>query len=127
MACFDFGSRSLKWLWECSVQTRGLTQQVAEHQARSPLSLLQAKQPQFPQLLLVRPALQSPHLLCCPSLDTLQGFGVFLVMRSLKLSSALEVWPHHCLAHQSIKTRAQLNGNCLPKGEVGSKKRTGDL
>ena len=30
----------------------------------------------------------------CPSLDTLQGFDVFLVVRSSKLNTVFEVWPH---------------------------------
>ena len=35
--------------------------------------LLQTKQSQFPQLLLIRLVLQTPYQLCCPSLDMLQG------------------------------------------------------
>ncbi|KAK4818457.1 hypothetical protein QYF61_013663 [Mycteria americana] len=39
----------------------------------------QAKQPQFPQPLLIRLLLQTLHQLCCPSLDTLQHLNVSLV------------------------------------------------
>ena len=41
-------------------------------------SLLQTKQPQFPQLLLPGLVLQTLHQLCSPSLDTLQGYDVFI-------------------------------------------------
>ncbi|GAB0205879.1 hypothetical protein GRJ2_003053500 [Grus japonensis] len=50
---------------------------------------LQAKQPQFPQLLLIRLVLQTLHQLCCPSLDTLQHLNVFLVARGPKLNTGL--------------------------------------
>jgi len=58
--------------------------------------LLQTKQSQFPQLLLIRSELQPPHHLHCYSLDTLQlqGFDVFLVVRGPKLNTLLEVWHH---------------------------------
>ncbi|KAK4820667.1 hypothetical protein QYF61_003075 [Mycteria americana] len=39
---------------------------------------LQAKQPQFPQPLLIRLVLQTLHQLRCPSLDTLQHLNVLL-------------------------------------------------
>ncbi|KAK4810059.1 hypothetical protein QYF61_007223 [Mycteria americana] len=58
--------------------------------------LLQAKQPQFPQPLLVRLLLQTLHQLRCPSLDTLQQLNVLLVMRGSKLNTVFEVWPHQC-------------------------------
>ncbi|KAK4829388.1 LOW QUALITY PROTEIN: hypothetical protein QYF61_003728 [Mycteria americana] len=54
---------------------------------------LQAKQPQFPQLLLIRLTL---HQLRCPSLDTLQHLNVSLVVRGPKLNTGLEVRPHQC-------------------------------
>ncbi|GAB0186314.1 hypothetical protein GRJ2_001096700 [Grus japonensis] len=57
---------------------------------------LQAKQPQFPQPLLIRLVLQTLHQLCCPSLDTLQHLNVFLVVRGPKLNTVLEVRPHQC-------------------------------
>ena len=44
---------------------------------------LQAKHPHFPQLLLIRLVLQTPHQPCCPSLDMLQHLNVFLVVRGL--------------------------------------------
>ncbi|PKU45971.1 hypothetical protein llap_3739 [Limosa lapponica baueri] len=55
-----------------------------------------AKQPQLPQLLLTGPVLQTPHKLCCPSLDTLQHLNVFFVVRGPKLDTVLEVGPHQC-------------------------------
>ena len=44
---------------------------------------LQAKPPQFPQLLLIRLVLQAPHQLGSPSLDALQHLNVFPVVRGL--------------------------------------------
>ena len=41
---------------------------------------LQTKQTQFPQPLLIRLVFQSYHELCCPSLNTLQGLVIFLVV-----------------------------------------------
>jgi len=43
--------------------------------------LLQAKQSQLSQLLLIILVLQTAHQLCCSSLNTTQGLGVFLVVR----------------------------------------------
>ncbi|KAK4817624.1 LOW QUALITY PROTEIN: hypothetical protein QYF61_021527, partial [Mycteria americana] len=60
---------------------------------------LQAKQPQFPQLLLIRLLLQTLHQLRCPSLDTLQHLNVPLVVRGPKLNTAFEVRPHHPAGH----------------------------
>ncbi|PKU48776.1 ryanodine receptor hypothetical protein [Limosa lapponica baueri] len=57
---------------------------------------LQAKPPQFPQLLLVRLALKAPHQLCCPSLDMFQNLNVFLVVRGPKLITVFEVCHHKC-------------------------------
>ncbi|KAK4817894.1 hypothetical protein QYF61_002063 [Mycteria americana] len=57
---------------------------------------LQAKQPQFPQPLLIRLLLQTLHQLCCPSLDTLQHLNVSLVVRGPKLNTVFEVQPHQC-------------------------------
>ncbi|KAK4831181.1 LOW QUALITY PROTEIN: hypothetical protein QYF61_015913 [Mycteria americana] len=54
---------------------------------------LQAKQPQFPQPLLLRRTL---HQLRCPSLDTPQHLHVFLVVRGPKLNTRFEVRPHQC-------------------------------
>ncbi|KAK4829130.1 hypothetical protein QYF61_002209 [Mycteria americana] len=55
-----------------------------------------AKQPQFPQLLLIRLLLQTLHQLRCPSLDTLQHLKVSLVVGGPKLNTVFEVRPHQC-------------------------------
>ncbi|KAK4806152.1 hypothetical protein QYF61_001075 [Mycteria americana] len=57
---------------------------------------LQAKQPQFPQPLLIRLVLQTLHQLHCPSLDMLQHLNVSLVVRGPKLNTVFEVRPHQC-------------------------------
>ncbi|KAK4816015.1 hypothetical protein QYF61_011005, partial [Mycteria americana] len=54
----------------------------------------QAKQPQFPQPLLISLVLQTLHHLRCPSLDTLQPLNVSLVVGGPKLNTAFEVRPH---------------------------------
>ncbi|KAK4810446.1 hypothetical protein QYF61_004226 [Mycteria americana] len=51
----------------------------------------QAKQPQFPQPLLIRLVLQTLHQLRCPSLDTLQHLNVSLVVRGPKLNTVFEI------------------------------------
>ena len=53
--------------------------------------LLQTEQPQFPQPLLIRCLLQTPHQPRCSSLYTLQPLNVLLVVRGPKLNTALEV------------------------------------
>ncbi|KAK4815585.1 hypothetical protein QYF61_004800 [Mycteria americana] len=58
--------------------------------------LLQAKQSQLPQPLLIRLVLQTLHQLRCPSLDTLQHLNVSLVVRGPKLNTVFEVRPHQC-------------------------------
>ncbi|KAK4811287.1 hypothetical protein QYF61_023339 [Mycteria americana] len=55
---------------------------------------LQAKQPQFPQPLLIRLALQTLHQLHCPSLDTLQQLNVLLVVRAPKVNTVFEGHSH---------------------------------
>ncbi|KAK4823315.1 hypothetical protein QYF61_000917 [Mycteria americana] len=50
----------------------------------------------FPQLLLIRLVLQTPHQLHCPSLDTLQHLNVSLVLRGPKLNTVFKVQPHQC-------------------------------
>ncbi|KAK4828566.1 hypothetical protein QYF61_027656 [Mycteria americana] len=50
----------------------------------------QAKQPQFPQPLLIRLLLQTLHQLRCPSLDTLQHLNVSLVVGGPKLNTVFE-------------------------------------
>ncbi|KAK4809986.1 hypothetical protein QYF61_004438 [Mycteria americana] len=57
---------------------------------------LPAKQPQFPQLLLIRLLLQTLHQLRCPSLDMLQHLKVSLVMRGPKPNTVFELQPHQC-------------------------------
>ncbi|KAK4810277.1 hypothetical protein QYF61_015307 [Mycteria americana] len=57
---------------------------------------LQAKQPQFPQPLLIRLLLQTLPQLRCPSLDTLQQLNVLLVVRGPKVNTVFEVRPHQC-------------------------------
>ncbi|KAK4830776.1 hypothetical protein QYF61_013609 [Mycteria americana] len=72
-------------------------QVVVESDKVSPqLPFLQAKQPQFPQPLIIRLVLQTLHQLRCPSLDTLQHLNVSLVVRGPKLNTVFEVWPHQC-------------------------------
>ena len=51
-------------------------------------------QSQFPQLLLIRHVFQTPHQPFYPSLDTLQGLSVFLVVSDQKLNTVLKMWPH---------------------------------
>ncbi|KAK4831253.1 hypothetical protein QYF61_016485 [Mycteria americana] len=51
---------------------------------------LQAKQPQFPQPLLIGLVLQTLHQLRCPSLDTLQHLNVSLGVRGPKLNTVFE-------------------------------------
>ncbi|KAK4824378.1 hypothetical protein QYF61_014038 [Mycteria americana] len=55
-----------------------------------------AKQPQFPQPLLIRLLLQTLHQLRCPSLDTLQHLNVPLVVGGPKLNTVFQVRPHQC-------------------------------
>ncbi|KAK4825006.1 hypothetical protein QYF61_022952 [Mycteria americana] len=55
-----------------------------------------AKQPQFPQPLLIRLLLQTLHQLRCPPLDTLQHLNVSLVVGDPKLNTVFEVRPHQC-------------------------------
>ncbi|KAK4828755.1 hypothetical protein QYF61_000746, partial [Mycteria americana] len=73
----------------------------------------EAKQPQFPQLLLIRLVLQTLHQLRCPSLDTLQHLNVSLVVRGPKLNTVFEVQPHQCRVqgHDHFPTPA---GHTIP-------------
>ncbi|KAK4831212.1 hypothetical protein QYF61_016049 [Mycteria americana] len=52
-----------------------------------------AKQPQFPQPLLISLLLQTLHQLRCPSLDSLQHLNVSLVVRGPKRNTGFEVRP----------------------------------
>ncbi|KAJ7414126.1 hypothetical protein WISP_86698 [Willisornis vidua] len=56
--------------------------------------LLQTKCPQLPQLLLIRLVLHILHQLHCPSLESLQHFNVFLVVKDLRLSTGFKMWSH---------------------------------
>ncbi|KAK4832522.1 hypothetical protein QYF61_023854 [Mycteria americana] len=56
--------------------------------------LLQAKQPQFPQVILIRLLLQTLHQLHCPSLDMLQHLNVSLEVRGPKLNTGFEGHDH---------------------------------
>lgn len=60
----------------------------------SPLSLLffQTEQSQFSAA--PHKMLQTLHQNCCISLDMLQGFDVFLIMKRPKLNTVRLVWPH---------------------------------
>ncbi|KAK4810257.1 hypothetical protein QYF61_013072 [Mycteria americana] len=70
-------------------------QAVVESDKVSPQPpVLQAKQPQFPQPLLIRLVLQTLHQLRCPSLDTLQHLNVSLVVGGSKLNTVFEGHDH---------------------------------
>ncbi|KAK4826388.1 hypothetical protein QYF61_008059, partial [Mycteria americana] len=58
--------------------------------------LLQAKQPQFPQPLLIKLLLQTLHQLRCPSLDTLQHLNVSLVVGGPNLNTVFKMRPPQC-------------------------------
>ncbi|KAK4815741.1 hypothetical protein QYF61_006779 [Mycteria americana] len=80
---------------------------------RQILSLIPpAKQPQFPQPLLIRLVLQTLHQLCCPSLDTLQPLNVSLGVRGPKLNTAFETkqpqFPQPLLIRLVLQTLHQL-------------------
>ena len=78
--------------------TTSLQEVVECNNISSEPPLLQTNQTQLPQLLLIRFVLQTAHQLCCPPLDMLQGFDVFLTVRGPKLDTVLEVQPHQgCL------------------------------
>ncbi|KAK4826673.1 LOW QUALITY PROTEIN: hypothetical protein QYF61_010682 [Mycteria americana] len=66
-------------------------QAVVESDKVSPQPpFLQAKEPQFPQPLLIRLLLQTLHQLRCPSLDMLQHLNVSLVVRGPKLNTVIQ-------------------------------------
>ncbi|KAK4829521.1 hypothetical protein QYF61_005160 [Mycteria americana] len=70
-------------------------QVVEESDKASPQPpFLQAKQPQFPQPLLIRLLLQTLHQLRCPSLHPLQYLNIPLVVGGPKLNTAFEGHNH---------------------------------
>ena len=81
-------------LFSYTVEEANLYLDIISFQIRRELPFLQTKQSQFPQLLLTGLALQTPHQLHCPSLNTLQGLSVFLVVRAPKVNTTLKVSPH---------------------------------
>ncbi|KAK4823611.1 hypothetical protein QYF61_004214 [Mycteria americana] len=91
-------SREVLWLVEGEQRKSGRWQGI---QASDRSRLLQAKQPQFPQPLLIRLVLQTLHQLRCPSLHTLQHLNVLLVVGGPKLNTVFEVRPHQCRAKQT--------------------------
>ncbi|KAJ7426288.1 hypothetical protein WISP_17385 [Willisornis vidua] len=56
--------------------------------------LLQAKQTQLCQPLLIRFVFQSLHQPCCPSLDLLQHLNILPELSVPELNTLLKVWPH---------------------------------
>ena len=68
-------------------------------------SLLQTKQSQFLQQLLIRLVLQTLHQPHCPSLDTLWHLSVLLVVRVPKLNTVLKVQRHQCRVQGQISGR----------------------
>ncbi|KAK4807108.1 hypothetical protein QYF61_018449 [Mycteria americana] len=72
-----------------------LTTTPIPHPPAPPLRGEEAKQPQFPQPLLIGLLLQTLHQLH-RSLDMLQHLNVFLVLRGPKLNTVFEVRPHQC-------------------------------
>ena len=61
---------------------------------RSSLSLLQTKETQLPQPLIVRDVLHSLNHLCGSALDSLKQFPV-LELRGPELNTILQVWSRH--------------------------------
>ncbi|KAK4823482.1 hypothetical protein QYF61_002546 [Mycteria americana] len=68
----------------------------------------QAKQPQFPQPLLIRLLLQTLHQLRCPSLDTLQHLNVSLVVGGPKLNTVFEFLSEKGFKRMQTQLRAML-------------------
>jgi len=59
----------------------------------------------FPEPPVLQTCAPDPSQLCCPSLDTLLGLSVCLVVRGSKLNVLLEVWPHQsCVQRDSYLT-----------------------
>ncbi|KAF1399548.1 Membrane-associated guanylate kinase, WW and PDZ domain-containing protein 2, partial [Spheniscus mendiculus] len=91
--------------------------------------LLQTKQPQFPQLLLIRLVLQTPHQPRCSSLDTLQHLNVLLVVRGPKLNTVFEVRPQQCRVqgHDHFPTPAGHTVSDTGQDAIGLLGRLGTL
>ncbi|KAK4831480.1 hypothetical protein QYF61_017981 [Mycteria americana] len=69
---------------------------MAFNQPKQKHQVLEAKQSQLPQPLLIRLLLQTLPQLRCPSLDTLQPLNVSLGVRGSKLNTGFKVQPHQC-------------------------------
>ncbi|KAK4819236.1 hypothetical protein QYF61_027190 [Mycteria americana] len=83
---------SLSSLFQC-LTTLSVVVESDKVSSPQPL-LLQTKQFQFPQPILIRLVLQTLHQLRCPSLDTLQHLNVLLVVRCPKLNTIFEGHDH---------------------------------
>jgi len=69
----------------------------------SPLNLLQTKQPEFPQLLLIGLGFCFPHQLGCSSLSMLDQLNILPVERGPKLNAVFEVYSHQCCMQGDIQ------------------------
>ena len=87
-------------------------------------SLPQTEQSQFPQLLPIKPVLQTPHQLHCPSLGTLQCLNVFLVGKDPKPNTILKVLPHQSWvmcsdeSYKTYKALLETNKFVVWRGEM---------
>lgn len=67
-------------------------QRVVEHEKVSPQApLLQANEPQFPELFLTGPVIQTLLQLCCPSLDQFQYVSVCPPLRGPRANLGFQV------------------------------------
>ena len=81
-------------------------------------SLPQTKQPQLPQPLLTGLVSQALQQLRSPSLDTLQGLDVLLVVRGPKLNTALKVRPHQSRVQGEDHLLYTVLLNCCRKAQI---------
>lgn len=87
-------------------------------------SLLQTKQAQLPQSLLIRETLQTLNHLCGLCWALFQLLLVFCDLLRLELNTALLMWPHQnqvkgeitCVHHFTLPDAAQ-NPICLPSSQ----------
>ncbi|KAK4817435.1 hypothetical protein QYF61_014511 [Mycteria americana] len=118
----DMSSQDLRW-HKLVEHLSGSRNAMATHSAGEILSptRVQAKQPQFPQLLLIRLLLQTLHQLHCPSLDTLQHLNVSLVVGGPKLNTVFEVRPHQCRVqgHDHFPTPADHTISDISQDAIG--------